>query len=462
MTDKIGAFERLMSRKVEAWAVGIIVAGLAAASILFASVVMRQATGDHDFGAAGDAAVAIASLPGTAKDTAKLLLKGRHAELAAEEQRFGKEAGFHFSYPAGSEPDAGYLLLSRYDGDARRSVVELIDLDSQKTLHRWTPDFAAINARSTVKSNLTVLARDNAPRRARMFHPAPTADGGLIFQNMSPLVKIGACGEIDWMIDGIFHHSVEPAPDGGYWASRFLEPQTVRGVADTFKEDAIVHVSETGEVLFQKSLVDILRDNNLKRLVFGLDFYSDDPTHLNDIQPAFADGAHWRRGDLLLSLRNTSSLMLYRPADNRVLWTQSGPWVNQHDVGFVGDGVVSVFNNNRMNNAGKSYVDGSNDIMVYDFASDHVSSPWKGALRALDVRTISEGRSNVLPGGDLFVEESNNGRTMRIDANGAVVWSHVNRAADGKVYLGNWSRYLPPEQGKALAKTLARTACNAP
>ena len=33
-----------------------------------------------------------------------------------------------------------YLLLSRYDGDLERSLVELIDLNTGKIIHTWKPD----------------------------------------------------------------------------------------------------------------------------------------------------------------------------------------------------------------------------------------------------------------------------------------------------------------------------------
>ncbi|MCA8889093.1 MAG: hypothetical protein KDA46_09700, partial [Parvularculaceae bacterium] len=76
-----------------------------------------------------------------------------------------------------------------------------------------------------------------------------------------------------------------------------------------------------------------------------------------------------------------------------------------------------------------------------------------------DVRTISEGRSEIVGDDDVIVEESNYGRLLRFDRDGEVEWSFVNRASDGKVYVVSWSRYLSPSQGAALAKTVSGSEC---
>ena len=109
------------------------------------------------------------------------MIYGDRYELRIKQERFAGRRGFAFHYPAGSDPAAGYLLLSRYDADRARSIVELVDLNAQKTIHEWAPDFAEINDSSAIESRLIDLHRDNAPARARAIHPAVTPDGDLVF-----------------------------------------------------------------------------------------------------------------------------------------------------------------------------------------------------------------------------------------------------------------------------------------
>ena len=452
-------FDRLMAHKFEFWQVGLFVLMLLLGVVGFGHLVLHQASGERNYGTVGDAAIAVASLPRNTKQVFKTLIDGGGVELAVSENRFEDEAGFVFSYDANTHPSSGYLLLSRYDGDAHRSIVELIDLNQQRTLHTWAPDFAEINRHSKLKSALTDLDRDNSPERARMMHPYATSDGGLVFENMSPLVKIDVCSNIVWMSERLYHHSIESDGENGFWAMAFREPQTLCGVSDHFKEDALMHVSRDGKIIFEKSLAQILLENNLERLVFGLDFYSDDPLHLNDIQPINANGRFWRRGDLLLSARNISTIFIYRPSTNKIVWFKQGPWTNQHDVDVIGPSTIATFDNNRMNRRGRSYVAGVNNVLVYDLAARTVSRPFHEGFESHDVRTISEGRSEIVGDDDVIVEESNYGRLLRFDRDGEVEWSFVNRASDGKVYVVSWSRYLSPSQGAALAKTVSGSEC---
>ena len=45
--------------------------------------------------------------------------------------------------------EESYLLLSRYDGDLKEGLVELVDLTNFEILHTWNPDIDAFN--KTVK-----------------------------------------------------------------------------------------------------------------------------------------------------------------------------------------------------------------------------------------------------------------------------------------------------------------------
>ena len=64
-----------------------------------------------------------------------------------------------------------YLLLSRYDGDLKEGIVELVDLTNFKVLHTWNPDVNKFN--NLVKNNeeFKDLDRDNNNSRARLFIP---------------------------------------------------------------------------------------------------------------------------------------------------------------------------------------------------------------------------------------------------------------------------------------------------
>ena len=129
----------------------------------------------------------------------------------------------------------------------------------------------------------------------------------------------------------------------------------------------------------------------MEAMVYG-ETPTDDPMHLNDIQPVLTNGPYWKKGDVFISLRSQSMLMLYRPSTNKVLWYQQGPWLQQHDVDIVDNHTIAVFSNNNTLVGMK----GTNQIYMYDFQSKKITEPFKTAFATLKIRTETEGLYNLI------------------------------------------------------------------
>jgi hypothetical protein len=259
--------------------------------------------------------------------------------------------------------------------------------------------------------------------------------------------------------DAIYHHSIEMDSEGNYWVSKYVEPKTVDIGSSGFIEDGIVKLSPSGEVLFERSVAQMLDRNGLGHLIYGRGPSHDDPIHLNDIEPVLADGPYWRKGDVFLSLRNLSLVLLYRPSTDEVIWSKQGPWLHQHDVNIVDSDRISVFNNNAALTQKSSWVvRGTNDVNLFDFRTGEVSSPWKGGFEALQLRTRDQGRGTVV-GEDVFVEETNFGRMVQFDRTGAVTWQFINRASDGKIYFLAWSRIVDRALGDRVRDLFSSGEC---
>ena len=156
-------------------------------------------------------------------------------------------------------------------------------------------------------------------------------------------------------------------------------------------------------------------------------------------------------------------IILFRPSTEEIIWKFDTNIFHQHDVDIINDHQISIFNNNRKyfyNNA--YFVDGDNEVLIYDFETEEVSSYLKNSLFTEDVRTVSEGRSEILPNGDLFIEESNYARTLYFNSDGSLRWTHVNRAENGNVYRVAWSRILYTQEDIKTVNTFLTTnrICN--
>ena len=430
-----------MFKKVEIWILYLTVMLGFVACMAMGVLVRQELVGGLKMGRVSAFALFVAEMPSN--------LKKAFTHDSILEDRFPALSGFQGE----SDQTEKYLLLSRYDGDRKQGIVELIDLMSFEVIHSWNPDIDELNHSIEKVDEFRYLDRDVNNQRSRLVHPQLTVDGGLLFKDNSPLRKIDACSKLVFQnSEDLFHHSIEIDADNNIWTSTHLYPQHLheRSIgkidpkSDGFLDDAIVKLSPNGEILFYKSIAELFIENEMEYLLFAVGdmAFSKDPIHVNDIQPALTDSKFWLKGDVFISLRHQSMILLYRPSSNEIIWKKTGLFFHQHDVDILDDHRISLFNNNSKNFSSGDTVDGNNEILLYDFSQDKMYNYLSESLVAEDVRTVTEGQAEILPNGDLFLEESNFGRSLYFNRDGSLKWSHVNRGMDGNVYMISWSRIL--------------------
>jgi len=424
-----------MFKKIEIWILYLTILLSIVSAVGFGVLVRQELVGTIKAGWISKTALTLAEIPVNLKSA----FKGLRVE-----DRFPNLDGFNGT----SHSEESYLLLSRYDGDLQEGVVELVDLRNFEVLHTWNPDIDAFN--DTVEQleldEFKNINRDANNSRHISRHPKLSKDGGLLFKYSTPLRKIDACSNLIFQnTHDNFHHSIETDLDGNIWVPSVMYPQSlpIKKAGRDIVDDAIVKLSPEGDILYEKSVPQIFIDNGLEYLLFAHgNVFEADPIHLNDIQPVDYDGEYWNKGDVFLSMRNQSMIILYRPATNEIIWKGKGPFFHQHDVDILDDHRISVFNNNVKLFQGMKIVDGSNEVIIYNFKTKEYSTYLAESLIKNDVRTDVQGGSQILPNGDLFIEESNYGRTLYFNTDGSLRWTHVNRSENGNVSWVGWSRIL--------------------
>lgn len=396
-----------------------------------------------------DAVLAVAEFPSNvvqAAIEARDRIVGEPSRLLQERSAV-EEPHWKHVFPA---PDPGYLLLSGLDNDTKRSAIKLIRISDGRVMRRWSPDWKAILARIAA----TELSEGWTDMNAIATHPLLLAGGDVVFNFAGAMIRMGPCsGEPRWILNESLHHSIELGPDGDLWTLSIASD----GFADTpwlrerMRDDAVAQVSPQGRLLKRWSFVRAIMNNGLHPLLLGMqgERLNEDPLHLNHVAVAPGDGPHWRRGDLLVSARNRSTLFLFRPSTGEIVWHQTGPWLAQHSVAFLDDRRISVFSNHVVLGVPEPEAfltaDGGGRVMVVDVRTRTVTEPFRDLLAAAKVRTVTGGLAQILPDGGLFVEETAKGRHLRFTPS-QLLWSRVNYFGAAHIGAVEWSRYLTSAQ----------------
>ena len=274
-----------MFKKIEIWILYLVLLLGIPVTISFGVLVRQELNGSTKLGRISKTALFFAEIPVNIK---KILKEHPGWDLEVPD-RFPLLDGFNGN-PNLSE---SYLLLSKYDGNLKEGIVELVDLTNFQVLHTWNPDIDAFNRLVKKTGNFKFLNRDSNNSRHTLKHPKLIRDGGLLF-NSGPLKKINACSNLIFQnANDMFHHSIETDIEGNIWVPSKKHPQTLpiaKVGRDIPKEsgyfdDAIAKLSPDGEILFEKSVSQIFIDNGLEYLLFAVGDmgFTKDPIHLNGL-----------------------------------------------------------------------------------------------------------------------------------------------------------------------------------
>tara|TARA_A100001015_G_C14960439_1_gene700625 strand:- start:263 stop:1609 length:1347 start_codon:yes stop_codon:yes gene_type:complete len=347
----------------------------------------------------------------------------------------------------GNERNA-LLVLPRYEHSLGRSVVDIIDLNDFEVIHTYKHDIREMNSKVKNIDKFPRINVDHSPRRFRYDHPIVLDDGSLIsFSKNQPIFKIDFCSKLKWINDEeMFHHGQNLDRNEDIWVIARIDPQSryvSRYYYDEYWDDAIVKIDVNGNILYKKSVTEILIENDVVLETFVFNNYiskQNDPIHLNDIEPAFQNTEYWKKDDLFLSIRDQNAIVHYRPSTNKVLNVITGPFIGQHDVDIISDKEISIFNNNQFIKDNKY-----SEVLVYNFETKTFKKIFNDQLQKNNFKTETNGLSEIFRDGALMVEETIHGRIILFNNQGQKEWEYVNKDKNGNIGRLFWSRIIEDE-----------------
>ena len=314
----------------------------------------------------------------------------------------------------------------------------IVDADGS-VMHRWSATFSAVFG--SPAPHLRYQARD-ITIAWHGVHLFPNGDLLFNFQDNSfpygsGLVKLDKDSRVVWKLDRNTHHAVTVEADGTIWApAQHYRPDGVDGVRDLrpwYYEDTILKISPEGQVLDE---ISVLRAFAKHPGAFSVTYAHEtpvsqtDPLHLNDVEPLPAEWAHrfpqFAAGDLLVSLRNTNTVVVIDPATKLVKWQIGGLFVRQHDADFLPNGHLMVYDNQ-----GGDPACGGSRILEIDPVTQ--ASVWQyDGCGEKPFFSATRGVQQQLANGNILTVEPHAGRVLEVthEPQPRLVWEYYNVLAD--------------------------------
>ena len=416
---------------------------------LYGSLLKHHYEGGDNLQSVQKIAVTIAEIPRTAEELIKNIKKGKKINKPPILTKHKDKKRFEQFI---ENKRNALLVLPKYDHSLNRSIVDIIDLNNFEIIHTYKHNINEMNDQVMNINEFQRLKIDNAPIRFVYQHPLLFEDGSLTGVG-GPAYKIDFCSNLKWINDEErFHHSQMLDYEGNIWVGGEMNPKSkyVKEYSvKNFIDDSIIKINTDGKILFNKSVTEILIENNLDdENIFHSGF---DPIHLNDIEPVFNNTEYWKKGDVFISIRHQSAIIHYRPSSNEVINYLTGPFAQQHDVDIISDKEISIFNNNNV------FVDNKHsEVVIYNFETKKFRKLFNEQLQKKNFKTVSEGLSHVFKDGALLVDESNHARIILLNNKGETEWEFINKNENGDIGFVSWSRVIEDEKFIEKFKSLVK------
>ncbi|MBN2565424.1 MAG: aryl-sulfate sulfotransferase [Candidatus Eisenbacteria bacterium] len=358
--------------------------------------------------------------------------RGMPGQVLSEEQRREMERLSSIGYLSGSQPApevAGVTIhdpercfegLNFYTSGHFGGAV-LMDMDGG-VLHEWHCEFA------DAWPGETELSEQDGAEYWRWAHLFENGDVLAIFEGVG-LIKVDKDSRLLWKHLGGEHHDLEVAEDGRIFTlTRQAHMMPEINERMPILEDFVTILDSDGNVIREFSILDAFRNSPFEGAPQARDIpLRGDIYHTNAIE--ILDGSladripAFRRGNLLLSMRQLSTIAVIDIDTEQIVWVAAGLWCEQHDPKVLTNGNIMVFDNKG--------AEGRSRIVEFDPVTREIEWVYGGDA-STDFFTKMCGANHRLPNGNTLITESDYGRAFEVTPDLEIVWEFVNPHFAGK------------------------------
>jgi Arylsulfotransferase (ASST) len=305
-----------------------------------------------------------------------------------------------------------------------------------KIVHQWSKSF------DEVYPELPPFHVD--PEHREFFRKPYLFPNGDLLTNFEyvGLIKLDKDSNLLWKYTDMNHHDVTVTADGTiYTLGR--EPLPLDQMRAKYPgiplprdawDDLVIILDAQGKEQDRISILDAFYNSEYAAFLGFLK--GRDIFHANSVR-VIENPANWNSdiftpGDILVSLRRLSTIILIDPEKKAVKWALTGQWHEQHQAIYLENGNILLFDNLGANRDEFFRFDRTKVIeinpltqkIVWEFTgagNDYLFSHWLG-------------HNQRLANGNTLITESANGRLLEVAVDGHMVWEYVSpfRAGENK------------------------------
>ncbi len=299
---------------------------------------------------------------------------------------------------------------------AHKASAVLMDMEG-KVLHEWAHDHEDIPEALRERESRSVTL-------ASFWRSAHAFENGdlLAIHDYRGLIKVDRFSRMLWYVPNGAHHDLTVMPDGRIFV---LSHQT-RVVSEwnetlPITEDFIAILDPDGREMERVSIPRCFENSRFSDILKARAVAGGDLFHANKIQvldgALEAENPAFRKGNILVSLRETSSLAVVDMEKRSVAWTLTGGWREQHESQLLENGRLILLDNLGFNGFSRILeIEPSTGRELWEYHGDPPES----------FRTFLAGDLQRLDNGNTLITDTRAGRAFEVTSGSQVVWEYVN------------------------------------
>lgn len=274
------------------------------------------------------------------------------------------------------------------------------------------------------------------------------------------LVKMDKDSRIIWKYLDRTHHDFDIDAEGNIYVlthaiSEADLPGDFRALTKPRIDDFVVKLAPDGRELQRIWLTGAFAESPFSRRFYFVPWNVQqgrgDYLHANSVEvldrpvPGIPQS---RAGQVLVSMRELSTVALADLDSQRIVWALTGSWVRQHDAQFLPNGRLMLFDNEGATNG---Y--GPSRVLEFDPVDYRVTWSY-GDRPGQTLDSIARSSYSRLANGNTLIVETMAGRVIEVTPEGDIVWEFVNPVRGGpkqdRVPIIFWVERIDPDRYLSL------------